>query len=340
MKKMRTVKEVCELTGLNRKLLYVYDKEGIVKPSAYKNMGHEGMARKTGVKVDYDGYKLYDDAAVMKLQQIAIYEKLHIKRADIKAKFASTKSNKELLEEQIQELQQKKKEIEELIIVAEQLKLIGMKGEVVNLIANIDFGELARAIDKAQKSQNTLILEEEFEKQADKFDPELENILDKLFSITEKECESEKTMKMVEELFDNIRKNYGFIGWLYTMGLASCYDKDIEEFAELIEDVGEETLANLSRAIMTYLDKDIDKLWEEFAEVSAKHQGVIGISYNNPKVKRLVEETKNLLFIHTGVHSEKDYELFFDILRIYERVEMDYSVRYIMKALEYYHKNS
>ena len=107
---MRTVKEVCELTGLNRKLLYVYDKEGIVKPSAYKNMGHEGMARKTGVKVDYDGYKLYDDAAVMKLQQIAIYEKLHIKRADIKAKFASTKSNKELLEEQIQELQQKKKQ--------------------------------------------------------------------------------------------------------------------------------------------------------------------------------------------------------------------------------------
>ena len=45
MKEMKTVKEVCELTGLNRKLLYLYDKEGIVKPSAYQNGGYEGLAK-------------------------------------------------------------------------------------------------------------------------------------------------------------------------------------------------------------------------------------------------------------------------------------------------------
>lgn len=101
MEKCKNVKEVCEITGLNRKLLYIYDKEGIVKPTRHKNVGHEGIARKSGVKVDYDGYKQYNDEAVRKLQQIAIYEKLRMKRTEIKQRLKSGRSDVELLEEQI-----------------------------------------------------------------------------------------------------------------------------------------------------------------------------------------------------------------------------------------------
>lgn len=74
MDKYKTVKEVCALTGLTRKHLYYFHHENVVRAVAYANYS---------VK-DHDGYKLYDDAAVEKLQQIALYYQLGLKRDEIK----------------------------------------------------------------------------------------------------------------------------------------------------------------------------------------------------------------------------------------------------------------
>lgn len=63
MNKYKTVKEVCDLTGLTRKHLYYFHHEKVVRAVAYANYSVEG----------YNGYKLYDDMAVEKLQQIALY---------------------------------------------------------------------------------------------------------------------------------------------------------------------------------------------------------------------------------------------------------------------------
>ena len=74
MNKYKTVKEVCELTGLTRKHLYYFHHEKVVQAVAYANYSVYG----------YDGYKLYDDAAVEKLQQIALYYQLGLKRGEIR----------------------------------------------------------------------------------------------------------------------------------------------------------------------------------------------------------------------------------------------------------------
>ena len=66
MNKYKTVKEVCDLTGLTRKHLYYFHHERVVRAVAYANYSVEG----------YNGYKLYDDIAVEKLQQIALYYQL------------------------------------------------------------------------------------------------------------------------------------------------------------------------------------------------------------------------------------------------------------------------
>ena len=60
MKKYKTVKEVCDLTGLTRKHLYYFHHEKVVRAVAYANYSVEGN----------DGYKLYDDKAVEKLAEI------------------------------------------------------------------------------------------------------------------------------------------------------------------------------------------------------------------------------------------------------------------------------
>ena len=74
MKNYKTVKEVCALTGLTGKHLYYFHHEKVVRATAFSNYSVVGN----------DGYKLYDEAAVEKLQQIALYYELGLKRNEIK----------------------------------------------------------------------------------------------------------------------------------------------------------------------------------------------------------------------------------------------------------------
>lgn len=341
MKKLKTVKEVCELTGLNRKLLYTYDKEGIVKPSAYQNEGHEGMAKKTGVKVDYKGYKLYDEEAVMKLQQIAIYEKLHIKRSDIKARFSSKKnSTNDLLDEQIQMLQQKKKEIEELLIVAEQLKIIGMRGELTKYYASMDFSELAQKAMQWQESQSMKIFEEILEKIANEFETKVDEILDELFSLSAKELESEKAMGIAKELLAITKKNFGFIGWLTVISIAVVVEGGGVASDDMVAEYSKEAIVNSAKVIVSYLKCEMDLLWKESIEILAKHYDAIGKDYTESKVKKLVEEMKALLFVHTGLSSKEEYKIFFEFMEIFSVVEGVEYLSFTLRAMKYYYKNT
>ena len=67
-----TVKEVCALTGLMGKHLYYFHHEHIVRAVAYANYSVEGN----------DGYKLYDEAGVEKLRQIALFYRLGLAQRD------------------------------------------------------------------------------------------------------------------------------------------------------------------------------------------------------------------------------------------------------------------
>ena len=88
MRKYKTVKEVCALTGLTGKHLYYFHHEKVVCASAYANYSVAGN----------DGYKLYDDAAVEKLRQIALYYRLGLKRNEIR----DINTEKRILERVIQ----------------------------------------------------------------------------------------------------------------------------------------------------------------------------------------------------------------------------------------------
>ena len=65
---MKTVKEVSILTGISVRTLHYYDEIGLFKPT----------------KVSDAGYRLYDDEALVKLQQILIFRELDLPLADIR----------------------------------------------------------------------------------------------------------------------------------------------------------------------------------------------------------------------------------------------------------------
>ena len=65
---MRTISQVAELTGVSTRTLQYYDEIGLLKPS----------------ELTESGYRLYDDEALQKLQQILFFKELGFKLKEIK----------------------------------------------------------------------------------------------------------------------------------------------------------------------------------------------------------------------------------------------------------------
>ncbi len=109
---MKTVNEVSKLTGVSIRTLQYYDKIGLLKPAEY-----------TGA-----GYRLYDDAALERLQQILLFRELEFPLKDIKDIVTGSGFDRQkALEQQIGLLELKKEHIENLIAMCRGLKLKGVR---------------------------------------------------------------------------------------------------------------------------------------------------------------------------------------------------------------------
>lgn len=109
---MRTVKEVSNLTGVSVRTLHYYDQIGLLHPT----------------KVTDAGYRLYDDEALEKLQQIMLFRELEFPLADIRKILDSSDFDRNrALEQQIELLTLRKEHIENLIMFARGIKALGVR---------------------------------------------------------------------------------------------------------------------------------------------------------------------------------------------------------------------
>ena len=76
---MMTVHEVSKLTGVSIRALQYYDKIGLMKPTGYTQ----------------SGYRLYDDTALEKLQQILLFRELEFPLKEIKEIISSSDFDRE-----------------------------------------------------------------------------------------------------------------------------------------------------------------------------------------------------------------------------------------------------
>ena len=108
---MRTVHEVSKFTGVSVRTLHHYDAIGLLKPTA----------------VSEAGYRLYDDTALERLQQILLFRELEFPLKEIKAILESPNFDRgKALEQQINLLTLKKEHLENLILFARGIKAIGV----------------------------------------------------------------------------------------------------------------------------------------------------------------------------------------------------------------------
>ena len=109
---MKTVNEVSKLTGVSIRTLQYYDNIGLLRPADYTE----------------SGYRLYDDTALEKLQQILLFRELEFPLKDIKEIInRSDFDKKKALEQQIELLKLKKEHIENLLAMCRSLKKRGVK---------------------------------------------------------------------------------------------------------------------------------------------------------------------------------------------------------------------
>ena len=109
---MRTVNEVSKMTGVSIRTLHYYDQIGLLSPTS----------------VTEAGYRLYDDTALERLQQILLFKELEFPSKEIKEIIdAPDFDRNKALQQQIELLTMKKEHLENLIDFARGLKLLGVR---------------------------------------------------------------------------------------------------------------------------------------------------------------------------------------------------------------------
>lgn len=107
---MKTVKEVCDLAGVSRRTLHYYDDLGLLKPS----------------QVTAAGYRLYDEVALRRLQDILLFKALDIPLKDIQTLLNAPKAVRQsLLSDHLQILDMKRAHLDEVIGLVKSM----LKGE-------------------------------------------------------------------------------------------------------------------------------------------------------------------------------------------------------------------
>ncbi len=108
---MMTVNQVSRLTGVSIRTLQYYDRIGLLKATAYTQAG----------------YRLYDDTALERLQQILLFRELEFPLKDIQEILSSPGfDRRKALEQQIQLLEFKKEHIQNLIALAREINEQGV----------------------------------------------------------------------------------------------------------------------------------------------------------------------------------------------------------------------
>ena len=239
---MMTVNEVSKLTGVSIRTLQYYDSIGLLKPSEYTE----------------SGYRLYDDTALERLQQILLFKELEFPLKEIKEIIdAPGFDKKKALEQQIELLLLKKEHIENLIDFARRIKTI-----VVN---KMDFKVFDRKkieeYSKRAKEQwgHTSAYQEYEEKTKRVSDTQQKDVINSFMLIfvefgklKEQEASCDAVQSQVKKLQDFITANYYTCTKEILSGLGKMYASG-GEFTENIDNYGEEgTACFTAKAIEIY----------------------------------------------------------------------------------------
>lgn len=241
---MRTVHEVSRLTGVSVRTLHHYDAIGLLKPSC----------------VTQAGYRLYDEAALRRLQSILLFRELQFPLKQIKAILESPGfDRKEALQQQLEMLQLQRGRLDALIDLARETIKTG--GDTMDFSA-FDRTELERyAAEAKEKWGATDAYRESAEKAAQRaaagqgeetLAAEMMRIFTEMGELRETPPDSDAAQEAVQKLRAFITGHYYNCTPQILAGLGRMYTADERFRANIDAAGGEGTAAFAGKAIEIY----------------------------------------------------------------------------------------
>lgn len=240
---MMKINEVSKLSGVSIRTLQYYDSIGLLKPAGY---------------TDAD-YRLYDDAAIERLQMILLFKELEFPLKDIKKIIDSPSfDKKKAVEQQIELLTIKREHIDNLLNLARGIKEIG-----VNKVMDFTAFDKEKMDEYAKKAKETWGHTEAYkeyeEKNKGRTDADNKNLMKDLMLIftefggmKEMDPSDEIPQKQVKNLQDFISKNMYNCTNEILSGLGKAYAAEGEMRDNIDKAGGEGTGVFASKAIEIY----------------------------------------------------------------------------------------
>lgn len=242
---MKTVNEVSKLTGVSVRTLHHYDAIGLLKPTTVTDAG----------------YRLYDDTALERLQQILLFRELEFPLKEIKAILESPNFDRgKALEQQITLLTLKKEHLEKLIDLACEIKTIGVnrmdftafdtsKIKEYAAEAKATYGQTAEYKEFEEKSKKRT------NEETQKINMQMMAIFAEFGKMREMPPESENVQAQVKKLQEFITENFYACSDDVLYGLGNMYVNDERFTANIDKAGGEGTAGFVFKAIKKYCGK-------------------------------------------------------------------------------------
>lgn len=242
---MRTVKEVSKITGVSVRTLHHYDAIGLLKPT----------------KVTEAGYRMYDDTALSRLQNILLFRELQFPLKEIKAILDSPDfDSSEAIAQQIELLELQYKHIGELIAFAREIQ---NKGVAAMNFDVFDKNEIEKYKAEVKEKWGDTKAYQEFEQKDiarnessySKIASELMTMFSELGGLKHLAPDSGEVQKKIRALQEFITDNYYVCTNEILNGLGQMYAGD-ERFKKNIDRAGGDGTAEfVSRAVSVYCSR-------------------------------------------------------------------------------------
>lgn len=262
---MRTISQIAKLTGVSIRTLQYYDEIGLLKPS----------------EVTSSGYRLYDDDALERLQQILFFKEMDFKLREIKEFVEEPGFDKiEAYKKQKKLLCLKRSRLDKLIELLEKLE----KGEQCMSFKEFDLSEYIGALEQFKKEKTEEVIK--YWGSVDKFNEFIQKVKDdqetlapiaiKQFGSVEKYTEA---MKYNLEHFQELMEQIEDIGGQKDDILKKNDDLHVKLTSDLTKDPTSEEIQDIMHELMelseeTSIDMDMGEgYWDMVIDIYTGETG-------------------------------------------------------------------
>lgn len=329
MKKQLRVKDIRELTGLTGAEISWFHHEKVVKAAGFSNYSVEG----------YDGYKLFDEDAVPKFQQIAMYYDLGLRRDQIRdIMLAPDYDFDRALDGLYIQLKEKRDRIDRHMTAIDHLRMIGTKGKTMDYLSGISLEKLGENYQKLQHSAAWLELQAlTQEKFTEEYAQIIEGHLERLIALDDTALSGPEGTEIITKIFEASKEHLGMMGYMAIVSIAMCVLGDGTLVYDTSDALGTDFSEAQAEAVATYVTADVEQFFKELIDVIVRYHNFFGRDYNDPKIEHMVADVKDLLSSHFGIRHDIEYQLLFEFVPPVPNADKTAYLQHILNAVYHHH---